>query len=225
MAVRILDLPESDRPRERLARVGLSGLSDAELIALVIRSGGAARSALDVGRQLLADRGSIQAVGTARPEELGRIGSIGAAKAASLAAAFELGRRAATPSARLRRVSRPEDIVRAVLPAVTDPRREEVFVLILDAGNRLLRLSRLGGGAASRCHLAIDEILRATLRSDGAAFALAHTHPSGNVEPSPEDLDMTCAVAAAAVNTGLRFVDHVIVAGERWAPISPAMNP
>jgi DNA repair protein RadC len=141
---------------------------------------------------------------------------MGEAKAASLAAAFELGRRAAIGGEPTTRVTGPEDLVRAVLPCIGDVRREEAFVLVLDGSNRLLRVERLTSGSADQTLLPAREVVGVALRCDGSAFGVAHTHPSGNTEPSSADVTMTAELVEAARTTGLRFVDHVIVAQKRW---------
>jgi DNA repair protein RadC len=197
--------------------VGLAGLSDAELIALVVRSGGAGKSALHLAAELLAEGGTLERLSRALPEELGRIGSVGAAKAASLAAAFELGRRAAAPAELAAVVKTPEDIVRTALPYVSQPRQEEAFVVVLNASNRVLKVQRLTVGASDHALLPARDVIVTVLRYEGVAFALVHTHPSGDTTPSAPDVQATATVAQAAQATGVRFLDHVIVAGTKWA--------
>jgi DNA repair protein RadC len=212
MAIRIADMVEQDRPRERLARKGVGGLSDAELLALVVRSGAAGRSAVDVGAELLAAFGSLPALAVARPEELARATSIGAAKAAGLVAAFELGRRAATAADARRPIRGPTDIIAAVRTEIGDHRREEAFVIVVNAAHRVIKVERLTTGSADRCLLPPRDVLAVALRHDGLGFAVAHTHPSGDPRPSAEDVGATRSLAEAAKAVGLRFLDHVVIA-------------
>lgn len=225
MGIRIPDLPENDRPRERLERVGLMGLSDAELLALVIRTGAKGRSALTLAAELLAQFRSLADLAKAYPEELRHASAIGNAKAAALVAAFELGRRAEISSQPPRRISAPKDIIQAVLPLISDHHREEVFVLVLNAAHRLLRVERFAQGAADRASIPARDVITAVLRHKGIALAMAHTHPSGDPLPSAEDVSVTRDVVSAAKATGVRFIDHIVIAGERWASVQPDISP
>lgn len=219
MAVRIQSLPPEARPRERLFRHGAGVLSDGELVALVLGSGRRGASAIEVAGELLAALGSLGEAARARPDELARIPAVGQAKAASLAAAFELGRRAEARHEAGPRLSGPAEIARAVAPHLTDPRREEVFVVAMASGNRLRRVERLGIGGESACSVEVREVLAAALRFGASALALAHSHPSGDPAPSSSDVAITRALGIAAEQVGLRLVDHVILAGARWVSL------
>jgi DNA repair protein RadC len=212
----MVDLPLSDRPRERMARVGLGGLSDVELLALVIRAGTRGRNALSVASELLAKFGSLSALRTARPEEIRQIGSLGEAKASVIAAVFEIGRRSATEEELPSRISQPQDIVRAVTPILSHSAHEEVVLVVANRANRPIRVERLAQGWTDHAHLPTRDALSAALRNDGAAIALAHTHPSGDVRPSPEDVAVTRLIKRGAQLVGLEMIDHVIIANGRW---------
>jgi DNA repair protein RadC len=218
MAVRIQSLPPEARPRERLLQNGPGILSDAELVALVLGSGRRGASAIEVAGELLAELGSLSQAARARPDELARI-PVGQTKAAGLAAALELSRRAEARHPAPPRLSGPADIALAVGPHLTDPRHEEVFVVAMTAGNRLRRVERVGIGGESACTVEVGEILAAACRLGASALALARSHPSGDPTPSSEDIAMTRALRIAAEQVGLRLVDHVIVAGARWASL------
>jgi DNA repair protein RadC len=211
MAVRMGDLPADSRPRERLWRVGAGSLSDQELVALVIRSGVNGEGAVGLAARLLADVGTLSALSVARSEELARLGGIGQAKAASLVAAFELGRRAGRRAEEPAPVTSSAALAELVRPALTDPRTEQVAVAILNAALRPIRVVRLTSGSADRCLIPIRDVLACVLRHDGVAFAIAHNHPSGDPTPSPQDMKATGALATAAESVGLRFLDHLIV--------------
>lgn len=217
MAVTIQELPPESRPRERLLQNGPGVLSDTELLALLLGSGRRGASAIEVAGELLARFGSLREAGVARPRELTLLKSVGPAKAASLLAAFELGRRAAERNVPSLRVNGPAEIAAAAVSHISDPRREEVFVIALSAGNRLKRVERVGVGGESACHVEIREILGVALRFESPAFALVHTHPSGDLTPSAADVSFTVSLSDAASQIGIRLLDHVIVAGCRWA--------
>jgi DNA repair protein RadC len=219
MSLRIADIPPEARPRERLERLGLAALSDVELIALVIRSGKVGDSALKTAARLLADRAGIKSVSEARLEEISKIGGIGLAKAASLLAAFELGRRSAMTEGGSKVVRTPEQLANLAGRYLSDPNREEVVAVILGPGNRLIRVVPVSTGAAESCMIPVREILAAVLRNDGVAFAIAHNHPSGELRPSVDDVRSTLSVREAAERTGTRLLDHVIVSRSGWASL------
>jgi DNA repair protein RadC len=219
MATILADLPPQERPRERLLKHGPEALSERELLAIVLRSGRQGKSALDLATSLLGEYGALSALAGARPEEMAQRPGIGAAKAAALVAAFQLGRRLSlddTPLV-LRSPSDVADVARRELHGL---RRERVLVLVCDAANRLRRTVIVSEGSIDRSLLPVREILNAVLRHDGRAFAIAHNHPSGNPEPSEADRRATAEVRNAARVVGLRFLGHVIVAGGRWVSIA-----
>ncbi len=172
---------------------------------------------------LLAEYGSLSTLAEARPEELAARTGIGVAKAAALVAAFQLGRRAAfeTLPVVLRGSAEVAEVARRELDGL---RRERVLVLVCDAANRLRRTVVVSEGSIDRSMLPVREILNAVLRHDGRAFALAHNHPSGDPEPSAADRRATEEVSAAATVVGVRFLGHVVIAGDRWEAVVTA-NP
>ncbi|MGH2791100.1 MAG: RadC family protein [Actinomycetota bacterium] len=220
MGCRIVEVPQRDRPRERLERLGTAALTDAELVALVLRSGGPGISALGLAEGLLADSGGVSALARARLETLARIHAMGAAKASALVAAFELGRRAALGStADPIAIRDAGDIAAAARRELTDGSREAVLVLVLNSANRLIKTQRLTVGTDTRCLLEPRDVLRAVVSSGGAAFAVAHNHPSGNPKPSPEDVACTKLLKTAADAVGVRFLDHVIVSSTSYRSV------
>ncbi len=220
MSIRIADIPEDDRPRERLWRKGVAALSNAELLALVLRQGRSGESALQLAARLLAEHGGIDRLASAGVEELAAFPGVGPAKAAALVAAFQLSRNVGgelLPGT----VRRPDDLAAIARRELAGLRRERVLVLVLDAGNRVQRVVPLTDGSVDRSLLPVREVLNAVLRNDGTAFALAHNHPSGDLTPSPQDLHSTEAVALAAPIVGLRFLDHLIVTDAAWLNLTP----
>lgn len=211
MAVRIVDLPESDRPRERLVRYGAANLSGTELIALVIGAGGSTGSALDVASQILSRWGSLDRLASVQIEDLLTLPSIGKAKAASLLAAFELGRKALMSSSAVDVISGPEDLALLVRPMLLGRPNEEVVLVVLNVANKPIRVLPFTRGGAEGCLISSRDVLSTVLRNDGVAFALAHNHPSGNPEPSSADIEMTEKMQEGAQAVGLRFLDHLIV--------------
>jgi DNA repair protein RadC len=218
MSVRIADLPERDRPRERLWRRGAGALSTPELIALVLRQGHRGQGVLELATALLAEYGSLERLAAAHPEELAAHRGVGPAKAAALLAALQLSRDLGAGEPR-DMIRRPEDLAVIAQRELRGLRHERVLVLILDAGNRVDRVVRLTDGSVDRSLLPVREVLNTVLRNDGVAFALAHNHPSGDLEPSQLDIYATKAVAGAAPVVGLRFLDHLIVSDGGWVAV------
>ena len=202
MAVPMAALPEHERPRERLVAQGSGALSDRELLALVLRNGTRGESALDLASGLLADYGTLSALAAALPEELERRPGVGAAKSAALVAAFQLGRRAATPVAAGLVLRSPDDIVIAARSQLVGRRRERVVVLVCDGANRLRQTVVVAEGSTDRSLVPVREILNAVVRHDGKAFAVAHNHPSGDPTPSDADLQASSQLAAGSKTVG-----------------------
>ncbi len=221
MAVTIADLPCDQRPRERLWASGAESLSDAELLALLLRHGRPGESALDMASGLLAAYGGLPRLAQARPEELACWPGVGAAKAAALVAAFRLARRLADPVGAAP-VLRGASDVAAASALLADAPRERLVVLVCDAQDRVRHRVVVAEGAIDRSPVPVREVLNAVLRHDGRAFAVAHNHPSGDCEPSLADRRATTTLMDAARAVGLRFLDHVVVAGDAWASATPA---
>lgn len=220
MSVLLAGIPPHERPRERLLAHGVEALTDRELLALVLRSGREGLSALDLATELLAEFGGLAALAGARPEELATRPGVGPAKAAGLIAAFRLGRRAQSSVGDPVALRRPQDVALAARARLEGARRERLLVLVCDAANRLRRTIVVSEGSVDCSLVPVREILNAVLRHDGRAFALAHNHPSADPTPTDADRAATAAVKAAAGITGLRFLGHVVVAGDDWAPVS-----
>lgn len=207
-----------DQPRERLLRLGPGALSDGELVALVAGIEAHGRDDVALGHDLIVEVGGLRSLAMAFPEELTRSPGIGPAGAARLLAAFELATRATdAPTSRV--VDSAAAIAELVSPVLARERREKVVVLVADAANRVLRLVPVVTGGLDSSPLPVREVLQAVLRYDGRAFALAHNHPSGDPTPSVQDRETTKAVARAADAVGLRFLDHVVVAGTSWRSV------
>lgn len=224
MSIPIAHLPSRQRPRERLLDLGPHALSDGELLALLLGQGRRGESALEMAAELLAEHGGVAGLAAARPEELFQRTGIGVAKAATIIAAFQLGSRARTlPDARIR-LGSAADIARAARPLFAGSRTERLLVLICDAQNQLRRTVFVAEGAIDQVAVPVREILNTVLRHDGRAFAVVHNHPSGDPKPSQDDRRATTLLGLASHTVGLRFLDHVVVAGERWASATPLLG-
>ncbi|WP_328391100.1 JAB domain-containing protein [Nocardia sp. NBC_00416] len=221
MPVPITDLPVAQRPRERLRALGPQALSDGELLALLLGQGRRGESALELAFALLTEFGGVAGLASARPEELLRQSGVGVAKAASITAAFQLAARSRVSTQTAAPLLRAEDVARAAGPLFAGARVERLLVLVCDARNRPRQRVFVAEGAIDEVAVPVREILNTVLRHDGRAFALAHNHPSGDPTPSPDDRRASTLLAAAARTVGLRFLDHVVLAGESWRRAAP----
>jgi len=207
-------------PRERLETAGAAALSDAELLALLLRTGGRARSALDVAAGLLARHGGLPGLARAAAGELRTARGVGPTKSASLLAALELGRRLATRRLRAGDAIRsPEDVHRHFHARLRDAACEHFLVVLLDGRHRVLREVAVSQGTLTASLVHPREVFRPALREAAAAVILVHNHPSGDPTPSREDREVTSRLAQAGRLLGVPVLDHVVVAERGWASL------
>lgn len=209
---RITDLQETDRPRERLARFGATVLSDAELIAILLRVGMEGENAVQVAQRLLNALGGIIGIHQASFDEVVQQRGIGAAKAAQLKAAIELGRRlsAYTPEARPV-ISSPQDAANLVQYEMGVLEQEELRVILLDNRNRVMRIETVYRGSVNSSQVRIGELFKTAIRSNATALIVVHNHPSGDVTPSTEDVVVTRAMVQAGKLLEVEVIDHLII--------------
>ena len=214
--MRVAEYPQHERPRERLLAHGAAALSDAELVALLLRTGTAGRSAIDVARALIARFDGVAGLLAAPVAELVAVPGIGPAKGAELATVIELARRSWSQEARERDALASPQAVRDYLRLLLAARPYEVFVgLFLDSQNRLLAADELFRGTLAQTSVYPREVVKAALARNAAAMIFAHNHPSGVSEPSRADELLTQALKAALALVDVRTLDHFVVGGGR----------
>lgn len=210
----IKDWPVGERPRERLLAQGVQALSDAELLAVFLRTGSTGRSAIDVGRAALAHFGGLSALLAAGPERFAQIPGLGPARYAQVQAVVEIARRALREDVRRETLLNAPDKVRQYLRLWIGHLQHEVFVAFyLDAQNRLLTAEELFRGTLTQTSVYPREIVKQALSHNAAALILAHNHPSGVAEPSRADELLTASLKQALALVDVRVLDHLIVAG------------
>ncbi len=217
---RMKDLPEEIRPRERLLRQGASALSTAELLAVLLRTGSRAQSALDVATDLLSRHGSLDRLAGAGPAELQRTPGVGEVKALDLMAAFELGRRLrAMPPRKRPAVHRPEDAAALVMEDLRFRETEHFWLLLLNTRHEVVDRVELSHGGLASSPVHPREVFKAAVRAGAAAVILVHNHPSGDPTPSRTDLALTARLTRAARVMGIPILDHVIVGDGRYVSL------
>lgn len=212
MSHRIQDIPENDRPRERLLRLGPQALSDAELLALFINTGTKGENALQIGERLLREHRSLRDLSRMEPVALTEIKALGPAKAAKLAAAFEIGRRAARETAQKDiLLDSPELVYEFIGPELQALNYESVRLILLTTKMTLMRMDELFRGSLNECTASPRELLRKALIHNASSFILVHNHPSGDPAPSDADRRTTRRLRDAGATMDIALADHIII--------------
>lgn len=213
---------EDDRPREKLLRKGPAALTDAELLAILIHGGTPSRSALDLAREILAQaHNHLRELGRLSLSELQQTKGIGEAKAITITAALELGRRRQLADG-LERVAikSSADAAEIVLPLLGDLNHEAFCVLYLNQANKLIRHEIISNGGLTGTVADIRIMLKQALLQNANQLVVAHNHPSGNPQPSAADKELTVKLRDAAALMDIRLLDHLIIAGPRYLSLA-----
>jgi len=213
----IREMPPTERPRERLAARGAAGLSAAELIGILWGSGARGRSAVDLDEEALARHDGLTGLARASDLELESLPGIGAAKAAQLTAAFELGRRlmADWPTGRWT-IRSPRDVADRLVLQMGRLEREELRVVLLNTKNVVLRVAVVYQGNVASSLVRVGELFRDAVRLNASGIILVHNHPSGDPTPSPDDLHLTAEALAAGRLLDIQLLDHLVVGHDAW---------
>jgi DNA repair protein RadC len=209
-----------DRPREKLGRLGAPALGDEELLAVVIGSGSAGASAMGLAHGLLVAFGGLHGLLRASRDDLLRMRGLGEARAAQVMAALEIGRRvlAVRPAERLQ-ITSPRDAAHFLMPEYSARPVEQFGLLMLDTRHRVLRTSVLTVGTLDCAAVQPREVFRQALLASAAAVVMFHNHPSGDPQPSGEDVELTRRMVAAGELMGIRVVDHVVLGDGRYCSL------
>ena len=225
MTVMLRDLPEEERPREKLIRQGAASLSDTELLAILLRTGTSSVSVLHLAEEVLAkyqDKGLVSIMNIS-PQEIASVHGVGLAKAATIVAAVELGRRLSTRAAQKQeKIEGPEDVARYASPLLRFEQKEHFLVMLLDVRNRVLAMPTISIGSLTASVAHPREIFREAIRYSAANLILIHNHPSGDPTPSREDVRITKQMMKAGEIMGIPVLDHVIIAGDGFLSLKEA---
>jgi len=215
--VSIREWSEDDRPREKLLKYGEHALSNAELLAILIRTGTPGRTAVDIGRELLHRFKTLRAMGGADISEFQKIPGLKSAKIAQIKAAMELGRRMISerkkPSTPIRHSS---DVAELLMPLMRDLSKERFVLLLLDGRNAVTDIIDIDYGTVDRANPYIRDIIQTAVRNNAPSVIVAHNHPSGATAPSENDKAFTRSLMMAAKATGINFFDHIIIGNDDY---------
>ncbi len=212
--------PADERPREKLLQRGASNLTDAELLAILIRTGKKGITAVDLARHLLAEKRTLRDISLMSVDKIKFLG-IGESRAIAIVAAFELAKRLPEIKSKERLAIRsPEDIVQHSRAKLRDLVQEELWVFPLNAVNQLLEPRQISKGILNSSLAHPRECFREAITQSAAAVVFVHNHPSGNPEPSQEDLVLTQQLVEAGKIIGITVHDHIIIAGDRFTSLA-----
>jgi len=214
----VKELPLDDRPREKLIMRGAQSLTDAELVAILLRTGKTGKSVLDIARELIQSEGNLAMLATKTVDSLQKISGIGKDKAATLAAAFELSRRILSQSKWFsnQKVTSPQEIADIFIPLLRDDSKERFIVVCLNSSNKIIKHETISIGNLNSSVVHPREIFKVAIDCSSASIILIHNHPSGNPEPSNEDISITKKIVESGKILDIPVFDHLIIAGETY---------
>jgi DNA repair protein RadC len=214
---RIADLAEDDRPRERLASLGPQALNNAELLAILLRVGIKGENAVQVGHRLLQTFGGLSGLHRATLEDVQAVRGLGEAKAATIKAAIELGRRLALAVPEERpKISSPADAASLVQYEMSALEQEHLRVILLNMKNEVLDIVELYHGSLNASMVRVGEVFRDAIKRTAASIIVVHNHPSGDPTPSKEDISVTRSIIQAGKLLNIEVLDHLVIGQGRY---------
>jgi DNA repair protein RadC len=217
----IHDLPPSERPRERLQRLGVGALSAQEILAVILGRGVSGESVMVTAQRLLSKFENLKGIAEASVEELSQVRGIGIAKAAQIKAAFELASRldgyAQTGGKTV--VKTPEDVMGLVGNRLRDKKKEYFLAILLDTRNQLIKIAEISVGSLDTSIVHPREVFKEAISASAAAVILAHNHPSGDAQASPDDIRLTKRLAETGELVGIDVLDHIIIGGQKFSSL------
>jgi DNA repair protein RadC len=216
----IHDFPLGERPRERLQYYGPPALSNAELLAILLRVGTPGENVVALSTRLLAEFGGLAGLAKATFSDLAEIKGVGIAKTAQLKAALELGRRLliTSPDARPQ-ITSPLEAANLLMLEMGGLEQEHLRTLLLDTKNRVLASPTIYVGSVNASIIRVSEIFREAVRENATALIVAHNHPSGDPTPSPEDVHVTRSIVEAGSLLGIDVLDHLVIGHQRFVSL------
>lgn len=213
----IKDLPKEERPREKLCKFGTQAMSTSELLALIIRTGSQSDTAIELANKLLTHIGGLKFIGDLGVEELQEVKGIGVAKAAQINATVELGQRIRLANQETKEIiTSPQDVANLLLAKLSFLEKENFVTLLLTTKNEIISIEDISIGSLNNSIVHPREVFKPAIRRSSAAMILAHNHPSGNPEPSQEDIDVTKRIKKAGKILGIEVLDHLVIGNKDY---------
>jgi DNA repair protein RadC len=217
---RITDLSASDRPRERLAELGPQALSNAELIAILLRVGTQGENSVQMGQRLLQDLGGLHGLHRATVVEISQQHGMGLAKAAQIKAAIELGVRLRLEAPEERpAIHSPADAAALVQYEMAALPQEHLWVINLDTRNHVINIEKMYAGSLNASTVRVAEVFKPAIQRNAAGIIVLHNHPSGDPTPSPEDVALTRSIVQAGKLLDITLIDHLIIGLGKWVSL------
>jgi DNA repair protein RadC len=218
MSLKITDWAVNDRPREKLVQKGTASLSDAELLAILINSGTKDKSAVDLGRELLSMvNNNLNSLGKLGISDLTKLHGIGPARAVTIAAAMELGRRrrlSETPD--MPQIKSSKDVADLINPILSDLAYEEFWILFLNRSNKVINMMKLSQGGVSGTVTDVRMVMKKAIEFLASGIIVCHNHPSGNLNPSESDTKITQKIKEAGNLMDIQLLDHLIISDKDY---------
>ncbi len=216
--MKVKDLPLDDRPREKLMLRGAQNLTDAELLAILLRTGTKGMSVITVAQNLITGQGNLAVLASKPLKTLTQNAGIGNDKAATLIAAFEISRRILFQSKWFsdKKITSPKDIAEIFIPILKDELKEKFIVVCLNSANKIIKMETISIGSLNSSIVHPREIFKAAIENSSASIILIHNHPSGNPEPSNEDVEITKKLLESGKILDIPVFDHLIIAGNSY---------
>ena len=211
-SMKILDIPSENRPRERLQALGPSALSDAELLAIILKTGNKGENVIDMSNRLFS-KYCLGKLSGCSLVELQEIKGIGGAKACQIQALFELGRRQSRANVLSKPLNSPKDVFDYLSPRMSHLEQEHFVVLLLDSKNRVKKEETVFIGTLNSSTIHPREIFKSAIKESANAIIVAHNHPSGDPTPSEEDKEITKQIVKVGHELNIEILDHVIIGG------------
>jgi len=206
------DLPKEERPRERLKKVGVDNLSLGELLALIIEKGKKGENVLTIAQNLISHFGNLENIKKASIEELCQVKGIGFATACKLKASFKLGEKAQiTPTKYGQKIESPKDVFKLLKNDLGDKKKEHFKILSLDSRNKLISIDDVSIGTINANLVHPREVFKTAIQHLAVSIVIVHNHPSGDPEPSEDDLEITKRITEVGKLIGINVLDHIIV--------------
>jgi len=215
--IMVRDIPQNERPRERMLQFGAQSLSNADLLAILLRTGSTNESVFHLAHKILAELQSLQNLYETTIEELTKIKGIGPAKAIQIKAAIELGKRIAKQSSEEKvTVHSPQDVANYLMEDMRVLKQEHFLVLLLDTKNQIVSKETISIGTLNASLVHPREVYKPAIKKSVSAIIIAHNHPSGDPTPSQEDIEVTKRLMKAGEILGIDLLDHVIIGDFRY---------